>query len=375
MLSPDIRIYARRYRLIYEEAMEACISRRPLTLMTALAFAGVFAVQLTWVKTVHGEAPEAVKERIEFIIAGWEANDLALKSLHFEANVRFENDLWKQAKDKEGKSYGDRHASIELWQQGNLLRANVMRDRTYSMDGNSIQLYVPFGEHIIPNATGEEKERIVQQYGVPQFTTRVLTLPNEEHTYMVESKEVIIDSPGAHFLEPQCLWPRGYRVVNNMSLTEKLRRAVQRGLDVRIHDLGDGLVEITTSVTYKDKLLVDIIGKTVVHMDENKGYTVQSVRSFTGSAMDRESHYEYVQINGQWIMQKGVSIDYDNSTGAKTGSVSFEVTPDSIKVNEPIDPGTFTISSLGIAKGALVRNTLTGEQFLYEDVPLRLKIR
>ena len=55
--------------------------------------------------------------------------------------------------------------------------------------------------------------------------------------------------------------------------------------------------------------------------------------------------------------------------------MSFEVTPDSIKVNEPIDPGTFTISSLGIAKGALVRNTLTGEQFLYEDVPLRLKIR
>ena len=108
-------------------------------------------------------------------------------------------------------------------------------------------------------------------------------------------------------------------------------------------------------------------------VDSNKGCTVQRIRTFNENQLSSESEFEYAEIDGAWVMVGATTTSYNPGSGKVERRVSLQVDQDSLKVNQLIDQKMFTVDSLGIRKGSLISDQLTGQEYLYEDVPLHLK--
>jgi len=85
------------------------------------------------------------------------------------------------------------------------------------------------------------------------------------------------------------------------------------------------------------------------------------------------AQFDYIHVGGAWVLAHA-DMAYFALDGFPTVQATYVVDPNSVRINEPIDPQVFTFEALGVRRGALVHDYKTGEEYLYDDVPLEVKV-
>ncbi|MFA6135280.1 MAG: hypothetical protein WC869_14810 [Phycisphaerae bacterium] len=110
-----------------------------------------------------------------------------------------------------------------------------------------------------------------------------------------------------------------------------------------------------------------------ITIDPTRGFTISSITDTMNGQVEFEGHYEYYEAGGAWILVGAKTIEPESTSG-DASKITMTVDKESLTVNEPIAKEVFSVKALGIRKGSRVVNEDTGEEYVYNDIPLSVKI-
>lgn len=318
------------------------------------------------------QASDLIPPKLQELIAGCENNLSQIRTLQANAQYRIEDVRFLACKDLEGKSYPDQNASISLWKDNIKLRVDTVYDRMFNTRDNTIRYNLPYGEYIMPTTEWErQKDTLKRKHGILQTTMRFMQCEGKTYKYFVESKDCMIDRTTKYFRGPNaCEWILTGSIVGSRTFPEYIRSRVKlSGMrSFTVEDLGEGLYAVN-DYWVGTRNGQEVSGKAHLIIDSTKGHTVQSIEREAGGQTIYTGKYEYAEVKDIWVL---ISADYKSynwraEVNTVRNKVSLRADLDSVKINEPIDPNTFTVESLNIQKGSLVRNSVTGERYRYNN--------
>lgn len=316
---------------------------------------------------------------LQVIMAGWEDNFGKIHSINAKAQLRTDDVKFLKCKDYEGKSYKSQNSDFEIWKDGPKLRSDIVIDRTFDFDNNKVKYNLPFGEYVMPSREwAQKKEEIERKHGVTQTTLKVLRLADKQCNYFVESKDVTIDKTVDYFPGPNaCEWITEGRIFYGVTFPEyiKDKAKLPSTKSFEVEDLGGGRYAVYENFngTTKEK---EFAGRTRIVVNASQGYTIESYTRKAEDSIIYDAEYKYAKKGNAWVIVGGYFKRYDwmGQENKVKSTVSLTVDADTLKVNEPIDPKVFTFESLNILKGSLVRDSIEDKEYLFNDVPIHLKV-
>lgn len=324
------------------------------------------------------QTTDIIPPKLQVLMAGWEDNFNRIRTFQADARLLMEDARFLACKDLDGKSYPDQNVRVSIWKDNARFRTDFVYDRTFDTRNNEVNYNLPYGEHIMTTTEWEEqKEDVKRKYGVLQTTRRFMQLEDKVYNYRVEGKDFTINKPGTRFIGPKaCEWMWKGSIIGSRTfpdyITEKAKLSSMRSFAVE--DLSSGRYAVNHAWVGTSSGR-EVSGKTHLVIDATKGYTVESVRREAGGQRIYEGKFKYAEAGNVWVLVGADYKDYDwrGEVNKVRSAVSLSIDVNSLKVNEPVDPNIFTVKSLGIQKGSLVRDSVAGKRYVYNDVPIRLK--
>lgn len=332
--------------------------------------------------SARGNAQELagpIPDEVAAIAAACRENSARIGSLQVSGTVvmagrRFENQWDPIAK----QMYHSRTQQFAIWKDAVHCRFDVVTDRTVNERGE-VNYSLPAGEHITSYAKLEREGGLAElkrKHGTPQSTERRIVTPAARYWYMVESNRVSIGHYNLHThinLKPEmrlamnkvCFgWTMAELVDQWAALLDRGSPDAPRLLEAVPLDGGQCRVRtISENGTESGEIVADL----------NKGGNILSYVLHQGGRIVSSGRFDYANAGGAWVLTHGEVVDY-GPDGVVDVELFYEAAPESIRVNEPIDPQVFTWEALDVRKGAQVVDLQTGEEYLYDDIPLHLKV-
>ena len=326
----------------------------------------------------NDQAAVAIPPELEVLMAGWEDNFGRIRTFQADARLRTEDARFLACKDLDNKSYPDQNANISIWKDNANFRADIVYDRTFDIRNNKLHYHLPYGEHIMPTTDWkQQKENLKREHGILQTTTRFMQLEDKAFNYLVEGKDFTIDRATDFFPGPQaCEWMWKGSILGSETFPEYIRSysRLPSTKSFLVEDLGQGRYAVLQNFI-GTKGETQVPGKTRLIINATQGYTVESVTREAGGQLIYDAEYKYTKLGNTWVLVGAEFKRYSWMEEVHTveSTVSLSVDVNSLKVNEPVDPNIFTVESLDIQKGSLVRDSVAGKRYLYNDIPIRLK--
>ncbi|MEW6198332.1 MAG: hypothetical protein AB1601_06665 [Planctomycetota bacterium] len=332
--------------------------------------------------SARGNAQELagpIPDEVAAIAAACRENSARIGSLQVSGTVvmagrRLENQWDPIAK----QMYHSRTQQFAIWKDAVHCRFDVVTDRTVNELGE-VNYSLPAGEHITSYAKLEREGGLAElkrKHGTPQSTERRIVTPAARYWYMVESNRVSIGHYNQHAQVNRALemrlamnkvcfgWTMAELVDQWAALLDRGSPDAPRLLEAVPLDGGQYRVRtISENGTESGEIVADL----------NKGGNILSYVLHQGGRIVSSGRFDYANAGGAWVLAHGEVVDY-GPDGVVDVELFYEAAPESIRVNEPIDPQVFTWEALDVRKGAQVVDLETGEEYLYDDIPLHLKV-
>ena len=322
-----------------------------------------------------GEGPRegfdsSIPTDVQVLMAGCEDNQQRIGPLELTMKLRVHTPN-NPAVDLDGKEYCDRNGMIVLWKDGERIREDSEFDRRFRSDG-TIAYNLPFGEHIAPRDE-VDLVSLKRQHGVMETTRRLLWNGKELYEYVDEGKTCIITDK----FDPK--WCDDFSVPTRWLATNRLSWYSAPEFVRRVGEAGDGAFSVRG--LGDDRYAVEIAGRTWRHeftVDTNQGYTISNEKHMimddAGWHVEEEGDYRYAEYGSAWVLVAGERKRYDKKTWEPLEFVTMTVEQESLMVNEPIDPSVFSMDALKMRKGTYVVDTIVGRKYVYNDIPIDLKV-
>jgi len=344
----------------------------------ALSAAGVLIALAGGPRVVCAAKPRDLPIEVRGLLAGWKKNLGAVRSIEARVREHVQVSEANEAVDLEGRRFGTYTSEVRFWAEGDRRRADMHSNRTFA--GGKVLYHLPHGEHIVPRRFGQpDVDALKRMYGTTETTTRRLVTDGKYYDYLDEGKLLMIGEPPrseSYVLPASFMMMVEGALASSRTLAQDLQALLRLGATVSPpQDLGKGRFLIRAGYTNSRLKLTRSVEYV---LNASKGYTLESIRdSFTtpnGTFPFVYADFEYNSVGGIWVLSKGRRRIYNPDTHDFEHEMSLEVVSESLRINEGVDPSVFSVDSLGIAKGALVTDQITGEQYLYNDLPIDLKI-
>ena len=143
--------------------------------------------------------------------------------------------------------------------------------------------------------------------------------------------------------------------------------------NIQVTELNNGLYRIDVNIEVPSE--AETTNATMsLWVNPREGYSVTCVEETINGEKHFNGKYRYVERNGAWVLVGLETNDYNRKTGKIEARTILEVNEESLKVNQPIEDDIFTVKSLGIRKGARVVDEIKGEEYVFDDIPMHLKV-
>jgi hypothetical protein len=321
--------------------------------------------------------PKALPDELQVIAAACRENSARIESLQLGGTVVLSGRRMEGHWDPiANRAYNSQTGVFSVWKQPGSCRFDGTYDHVVTSAGEVVY-HVPYAEHII---SGDRLEReggmteFNRKYGTPQTTERIVVTPGNTYRYHPEDNFLMVDGDdAAGKIEGEKEMGLALNRVygSRFTIAERIERwfeSAQRGLhgSVDVVGLGQGRYRIRAPASPE----APDGEETVVDLD--KGGNTLSYTTRKGGQVAERNEFEYANVGGAWVL---IHADMNElgPDGAVDTHVVYQVDPQSLHVNEPIDPQVFTFEGLNVRKGAHVINAKTREEFLYDDVPLHVK--
>jgi hypothetical protein len=282
-----------------------------------------------------------------------------------------------------GQTYDSQNRFFSVWRDGvGDARLDVTADRETDGRTTEVRYNVPYGEHITSCsklAREGGSAEVERRYGTPQTTRRMILTPSASYRYEPERNQVYVDDPGLTALEEQ---PEMQLALNRMpdagTAAELLERwaavADSSGRSATLTDLGGGQYHIRLRIDTSGAEGRGISQTRDVVVDLERGGNIVSYAAQTDGDLVETGQFDYVNVGGAWVVAHAEIVGGIGADGVPTVRAVYDVQPKSIRINQPIDAHVFSFAGLDVRRGALVRDYTTDEQYLYDDVPIHIKI-
>jgi hypothetical protein len=289
--------------------------------------------------------------------------------------MRIEDSSFLDYPDLDGKVYGDQNATISMWADGTNIRSDVSWDRTLDLSNKRINYNLPFAEYMAPKSQ-VNLDKLLRDHGITRTTRQSISMADRQLAFVPEAKELEITAANSTpRFQSECNMLVRQRVVGGQSLSEylKTKSNAKNTVKFEVHDTPDGQYEIHRYWINGDESRDDPAGHTVIVVDPQKGFSVQSFTSSVSGRTEVDFRYSYTAVDGIWVLT-GVANKYYSSDSSKpVRTIIFSLGPQSLQVNQPIDAKVFSIEALRLPKGTHVNDRIENQEYLYNDIPLHLK--
>ena len=352
--------------------------RRAWTVAGALVVAGLLG-------SGGGQSPQsAIPDDLLVIAAACRENSARIGSLQLSGTLFATGGHYEGQWDPiTGEMYNSQTQEFSLWKDALNFRFDITADREVGPE-NEVNYHIPYGEHITSYAKLEREggvDALKREHGTPQRTRRVIVTPETVYRYEPELNILEMNIDAAFNLA--ALHEQGgvqlalNKTLNGSTVAEFLDRwteLAQRGdRSMELTPLGAGQYRIRAVVTsQRDSHPAHTHVLDVVADVDQGGNVLSYVRQTDGQIVE-SARFEYMNAGGAWVVAHA-EISGQVAPGLPPVCGVYDVHPESVRVNEPIDPQVFTFEGLAVRRGALVFDAETREEYLYDDVPLHLKV-
>jgi len=281
--------------------------------------------------------------------------------------------------------YNSQTQQFSIWKDSVNCRVDVTMDR-WTDETGTVVYQVPAGEHITSVAKLEREGGMLElkrKYGTPLNTFRQIVTPANNYRYQVEANQVAIDVPQlpAAIEHEQVLQLALNKVSGRFTpagLVDRFAELAQSASpdlvqSLEVAALGEEQLRVRSTVVSSHDRNQRTTSVLEVVVDLGKSGNIVSYVRRENARVVETGECQYVGAGGAWVLAHAEIVQY-----AADGIVDFrtvyDVTPASIRVNEPIDPFIFTWEALDVRKGAHVVDHKTGDDYWYDDAPLHVKL-
>ena len=344
------------------------------------ALGGVMvAVALSCAGRGSAQSPQsAIPDELAVIAAACRENSARIASLQLSGTITatgagFEG-LWDPFADQ---IYNSQTREFSVWKDALNCRLDVTADREFGPTGEVIY-NLPYAEHITSYAKLDREggvEALKRKYGTPLSTKRTIVTPDQGYQYRPESNQVTlnIDPITVQALDerPEMQFPFNKTLVGDTmaEFVDKWAELAQRGdRSLEVTPLGEGQYRIRTAIpaprlSCASELIVDL----------DQGGNVLSYIGWLDGQIVATGKFDYMNTGGAWVLAHAEVAWPIGPDGVPQVHSVYDVHPESVRINQPIDPQVFTFEGLAVRRGAYVWDNKTREEYLYDDVPLDVK--
>jgi hypothetical protein len=338
--------------------------------------------------TEHGwtQNPQsAIPDELAVIAAACRENSARIESLQLSGTLTatggWLEGQWDPIADQ---TYNSQTREFSVWKDALNCRFDVTADREVDGQTGEVIYHLPYAEHITSYAKLDREggfHALKREYGTPQHTTRTIVTPDQGYQYEPESNELRlnIDPFTVRALNEQLGMQFALnRTLHGFTMAESVDRwaelATRGDRSIEVTPLGDGQYRIRSTVTAPHEgnpthcSILDVV------VDLDQGGNVLSQLYQTDGQIVETGQFEYMNVNGAWVVAHAEVARQIGPDGVPLVNAVYDVRPESIRINEPIDPVVFSFEGLGVRRGAHVQDHKTGEEYLYDDIPLHLKV-
>lgn len=344
------------------------------------ALAGAMIGIAAWVVGhASAQSPDrTIPDELAVIAAACRENSARIRTLQLSGTLiltggRYEGQ-WDPIADQ---THNSQTREFSVWKDALNCRFDVTADR--EMDGATGEVHynLAYGEHITSYAR-LDLAALKRQYGTPQSTRQTIVTPNKVYRYRPEANQLELnDFFTARALdeqpetEMQLVLNKAFAGFTVAEFVDRWAELASRGdRSIETTSLGDGKYRIRTAVEGKPTLAC--ASEAIIDLD--KGANVLSYVGQIDGQIVRTGQFDYMQAGGAWVVLHAEVAELVGADSAPMVKVVYDVHPESVRINEPIDPQVFTFEALAVRRGALVFDSDTGEEYLYDDVPLHVKV-
>lgn len=362
------------------------MAHRSLPALCSRSLGGALVAVATWVGAYGAaQSPQGkIPDELAVIAAACRENSARIQTLQlsgtFVATGGHHEGQWDPFT---GETYNSQTRQFSLWKDALNCRLDVTADREVSPE-NEVNYNLPYGEHITSYAKLEREggvDALKRRYGTPQSTRRTIVTPDNTYRYKPELNQVELNDPfTARELdeqpEPELQFAlnktlMGFTVAECVDRWAELAQRGDRSLEVTLLEGGQYRIRSTVTVQrtggppqcYTHDMVVDL---------EKGGNVLSYVRQTDGETVET-GQFDYMNADGAWVVAHA-EIASRVAPGVPAANGVYDVQAESVRINEPIDPQLFTFEGLAVRSGALVFDAETREEYLYDDVPLDVKV-
>jgi hypothetical protein len=282
-----------------------------------------------------------------------------------------------------GQTYDSQNRSFSVWRDasGNA-RLDVTADRETDGRTPEVQYNLPYGEHIMSCRKLQREGgwgAVERENGTPQSTARIIVNSSESYRYEPERNQLYLNQPGSRPLDEELEMQLALnRVPDAGTGAELLERwaamADQPGRSVTLMELGGGQYHVRLTIdTLEAEGRASSYTRDVV-VDLERGGNIVSYAAQTDGNLVEKGQFDFMNVGGAWVVAHAEVDGGIGPDGVPMVKAVYEVQPESIQINRTVDPQVFSLASLDVRRGALVHDSNTDEPYLYDDVPLEIKI-
>jgi hypothetical protein len=324
---------------------------------------------------IWAQEPEiAFPDELRIIAAACRENSERIKSLRVSGVLVATGTHYQGWWDPiAGLTYNSQTRTFSLWKDGSNSRFDQTTDHE-GEPGGEVAYHMAYGEHIMSSAKLEREgglSALLAKYGTPQNTKRTIVSADNALQYKPEDNEVKLNEPSlARGVEEERarLWALN-KTLLDMTLAEAIDRLVELApsdhRSIEATPLQGGQYRIHVEVPAPRSPTLDMV------IDLDQGGSVLSFTRSKDGQTDATGQFRYMSVGGAWIVAHGEN--WSILPNGETQQLVYDVNPESVQVNEPIDPQVFTFEGLNVRRGAHVFDHKTHEEYLYDDVPLYVK--
>lgn len=326
---------------------------------------------------VAAQSSPELSTELRALSAGWKANVVRIHSLTLSGKLHIMDKSLLDYPDLDGRRFDSQTAVFSVWADKSRFRSDVSWDRTVNLTDRRLQYNLPLAEHFVPANEQVDEKAVLRAHGTTQSTYQWIYVNDFQATLTREARRLDVSPPGA---------PPGYTcpfrsilhqaVVGSQTLPEYLQAKVSNEKTVRttVRRQEDGTCAIDFYWCQGSDSRDAPSGHTTLALDPDRGFCVTRYASTVSGKPEIDFQFEYTAIDGIWVMTKEVR-KYYRGGGSEPSEVStLTIDANSLKLNSAIEPEVFTLEALKIPKGTFIYDRIKNAEYLYNDIPLHLKV-
>jgi hypothetical protein len=295
-----------------------------------------------------------------------------VQTLHFSGTVTLTGRQFEDQRDPvAGKTYESQTREFSVWKDAVNLRWDETSNREVDGGTGEVLYNVPYGEHFC-DATEADRQALQRKFGTTQSTRRNLITADEGYLYQPESNALFFGQRNRGGVEEQ---QEVAFALNRTFMGGTLDQFVDRwaelakrrdqSQEVTHLEPGQYLLRTAVNVALPGEQPYTSTLQAVVDLD--KGGNVMSYVVNDGGQVRSTGQFEYMNVDGTWVVAHAEVAEMIGPDGVPMTNAVYEIRPEGVQINAPIDPRIFTFEGLEVRRGALVVNQKTGENYLYDE--------